>query len=132
MKSVLFIEDRDSHEEMGKEMLKDLGYVPIVCRCLADVRVLVPTLNPAPNGILLDLEIPSSPGTKPTLEVGRDCGVYLRNQVLTKTIPIIAYSAYTDDTRIPGWADLLRFSAVLEKHQDPLKKMKQEIQRVFK
>jgi CheY-like chemotaxis protein len=118
MLNVLLIEDHDSHGEMIGNELRDMGYVVTVWSSLAEVRKQMLALANPPSGILLDLQIPEEPGRMPALENGRDCAALLRGNRITAAVPIIAYTAFWEDRRIPGWEDVFRFCAVLRKGED--------------
>jgi DNA-binding response OmpR family regulator len=125
------IEDLDTHSDMIKMTFDTLGYDTIPCATFADVRREVSALQSPPSGILLDLSIPPEPGAGHSLESGRDCGIWLRSCHLTKDVPIIVYSAYTDDVRVPGWCDIIRVAAVLKKHKDSIKLIERTIKDHF-
>lgn len=131
MAEVILIEDKDSHQDMIAGLLRDLKYDVRVCSDLAEVSALIPTLTSPPKGILLDLQIPDGNGGQAALETGRDCGLFLRSQTATAKTPIIAYSAYSDDPRVPGWADIIRFAAVFEKHTDSVTSLERMIRQYF-
>ncbi len=134
MRKIIMVEDKDTHRDMLMMALESLNYKVEPCASFEEVKQLVAMLplNPSVAGVLLDLHIPATVGDVESLECGRDCGIWLRNHPLTKDIPIIVYSAYTDDTRLPGWCDVIRTAAMLKKHVDPIKEFERIIRANFR
>lgn len=132
MPTIIMVEDKDTHREMLEMTLSSLGYETIPCSTVAEVQRQVSGLAAPPSGILLDLQIPPDTGAAPRLEHGRDCGLWLRNQTQTRDVPIVAYSAFTDDERIPGWCDIIGTAAILRKHKDSIKDFERVIKENFR
>lgn len=105
--AVILIEDRDGHQFFLVEILESMGFEVKLCSTFTEVCALVPSLSVAPKGIMLDLQIPYDPAKRSDLATGRDCGLWLRKQSLTSTVPIIADSAFPEDPRIAGWCDII-------------------------
>ena len=128
---VLLIEDRPGHRVMIGNELRDLGYDVAECGSLKAVQNFVSVLATPPIGILLDLSIPLGSRTDDKLENGRDCGLYLRRQPVTEKVPIVAYTAYPEDDRLPGWSDIIGFSAILKKNADSVAKIDETVRHYF-
>ena len=132
MPIVLLVEDKDTHQDWLSLSLRDWGYEVIVCPSVADTKREVGGLREPPSGVLLDLRIPRMAGTAADIECGRDCGLWLRNQPATKEVPIVVFSAYTDDQRVPGWCDVIGTSGMLKKHEDALREIERVIRANFR
>ena len=137
-KTVLLIEDNPGQQEaITRFILQGLGYTDIACATLDDVQRVVPGLAAPPVGILLDFGIPQILGAAPSLETGRDCGLYLRGMwpgtavvPLTAHVPIIAYTQY-NDSRFDGWGDIIRIAVILKKHVIGIADIETEVKKYF-
>ena len=117
---------------MIAQLLRDLGYRVLPCATFKHVKDTVNALVEPPIGVLLDLGIAPDVKSKESLECGRDCGIWLRTQQHTRDVPIIAYTGFDEDIRIPGWCDVFDAKAMIKKKKDTIKDIADVIRTHFR